>query len=101
MRYLLFLLFILTACATPTNKNTIYIRLSPEKLLLEQREIEKEDFLEEFKLVVRQKMKEGIKKETLKIDLQVNEQTRREDIADIEFVFRRLDVRTINYTTFK
>jgi adenosylcobinamide amidohydrolase len=67
--------------------------------MLEKREIEKSNFEKELKTVVDSKIKQGYKREQLIINLMVDKETRRGDIADLEVVMRRLNVRKIIYST--
>ncbi|HOX83692.1 MAG TPA: hypothetical protein PLJ60_03945 [Chryseolinea sp.] len=101
MKYLPLFLFLLTSCFTQTDKNIIFVRLSPEQFLLEQKEIKKENFQEELKSIIDQKTKNGIKKDELTIDLKVSEQTKRGNLADIEAVLRKLNIRKVTYSTFE
>jgi len=100
MKYLALFLFITIACSTEKTTNTIYVEISPEKLILNQKTIKKEHFEKELKSIIEEKETTGFKREELVINLKVDERTRRGDIADIEVVLRRLNVRRIVYSTF-
>ena len=100
MKYLALLLFITIACSTEKKTNTIYVEISPGKLILNQKTIKKEHFEKELKTIIEEKETTGFKREELVINLKVDERTRRGDIADIEVALRRLNVRRIIYPTF-
>ena len=84
-------------CGTESKIKTkdIFVELYPDRLILEQKQIEKKDFEKELKVVIGKKIDEGFKRDELTIVLKVEENTRRGDIADIETSMRRLNVRTI------
>jgi hypothetical protein len=88
---------ILTSCS---DNNIISLQLSPEKLILENKEIDKADFEKELKIIVENRIKDGIDKKELIIDLKTDKRTKRGDLADIEVSLRRLNVRRINYSTY-
>ena len=100
MKYLALFLFITIACSTEKTTNTIYVEISPGKLILNQKTIKKEHFEKELKTIIEEKETTGFKREELVINLRVDERTRRGDIADIEVALRRLNVRRIVYSTF-
>lgn len=99
MKLLQFLLLFLMCCSSEPKSNIIFIEISPAKLLLENREIEKRSFEKELKIVIDYKLKQGFKKEELVVNLKVDKQTRRGDIADLEVSLRRLNMRKIIYST--
>lgn len=99
MKYLQFLLLMLVGCSSEPKSNIIFIEISPVNLLLEKKEIEKGSFEKELKIVIDYKLKQGFKKEELVVNLKVDKQTRRGDIADLEVTLRRLNVRKIIYST--
>jgi hypothetical protein len=89
-------------CWTESKIKTkdILVELFPDRLILEQRQIEKNDFEKELKLVINKKIEEGFKRDELTIVLKVDENTRRGDIADLETAMRRLNVRKVTYSVF-
>jgi hypothetical protein len=89
-----------SACGTELKTKEIFVELSPDSLVLEQKRIEKKDFEKELKTVIDKKIQEGFKKEELTINLTVDKNTRRGDMADLETAMRRLNVRKVIYSTF-
>ena len=100
LRLLTCILFCSIACSVEKKTNQIYIEISPEKLTLDGKDIHKDDFEKELKLIIDEKKADGIKREQLVVNLKVDSRTRRGDIADIETALRRLNVRRVNYSTF-
>ena len=94
------LCLVLSACGTELKTKEIFVELSPNSLILEQKQIEKKDFEKELKTVIDKKIQDGFKKDELIINLKVDENTRRGDIADLETAMRRLNVRKVIYSTF-
>jgi hypothetical protein len=93
-------LLVFTACGKELKSNNIFVEVSPGSLILEQRQIEKESFEKELKIVIDKKVREGFNKEELTINLRVDKNTRRGDIADMETAMRRLNMRKVIYSTF-
>jgi len=92
-------LFFSFACSVEKKTNEIFVEISPEKLTLDQKNIQKDDFEKQLKIVIDKKKSDGFKREELIINLNVDKRTRRGDIADIETALRRLNVRRVNYST--
>ncbi|MCZ8020153.1 MAG: hypothetical protein O9294_00195 [Cytophagales bacterium] len=95
--YAIFILLLLAACS---NNKVISIQVSPERLILENKEIAKADFEKELKAIVDKKIKDGIKRSELTVDLVTDLRTKRGDLADIEVSLRRLNIRRIIYSTY-
>lgn len=93
-------LLLFTACGKELKTNNIFVEMSPASIILEQRQIEKGSFEKELKIVIDKKLREGFNKEELTINLRVDKNTRRGDIADVEVAMRRLNVRKVIYSTF-
>jgi hypothetical protein len=93
----IFILLLLTACS---DKKVILVQVSPERLILENKEIAKANFEKELKAIVDKKIKDGIKRNELTIDLVTDMRTKRGDLADIEVSLRRLNIRQITYSTY-
>ena len=91
-------LVLLTSCSH--DNKIIHVQLSPEKLLVENKEINKANFEKELKAIVDERKKNGINREALTIDLTADNNTRRGDLADIEVSLRRLNLRRIIYSTY-
>ena len=91
-------LLLLTACSG--DNKIIHVQLSPEKLIVENKEINKTDFEKELKAIVDERQKDGIDRGELTIDLKADKNTRRGDLADIEVSLRRLNVRRVTYSTY-
>ena len=100
MRYLTIVLFLLLGCSGDKATNFVNIEVSPDKLILEQKIIDKNDFQKELKIVIDKKLNEEFKLNELTMNFKVDRRTRRGDIADIETVMRKLNVRKVNYSTF-
>ena len=100
---LIVLSLVFVQCETESIIKTkdIFIELYPDRLILEQNQIEKKDFEKELKVVIGKKIDEGFKRDELTIVLKVEENTRRGDIADIETSMRRLNVRKVTYSVFE
>ena len=94
---IIFVLLLLTACS---DDKIISIQISPEKLLLENKEINKVDFEKELKKIVDERTNDGLDKKELTIDLKTDKRTKRGDLADIEVSLRRLNVRRVTYSTY-
>jgi hypothetical protein len=99
---LIMLSLVFVQCWTENKIKTkdIFVELFPDRLILEQKQIEKNDFEKELKLVINKKIEEGFKLEDLTIVLKVDENTRRGNIADLETAMRRLNVRNVTYSVF-
>ena len=100
---LIALSLVFTQCRTNSEikKNEIFVELYPDRLILEQKQIKKNDFEEELKTVVDKKIDEGFKKDELTIVLKVEKNTRRGDVADVEMSMRRLNVRKLKFSIFE
>jgi hypothetical protein len=99
MKCMMLFLFLLFACSTEKMTNVIYIEVSPEKIILDQKPIVKVDLEKELKSVIDGRKAQGFKLEELIIDLRVDGRTRRGDLADIETTMRRLNIRKVKYST--
>jgi hypothetical protein len=99
---LIMLSLVFAQCWTKNKIKTkeIFVELSPGRLILEQRQIEKNDFEKELKLAINKKIEEGFKRDELAIVLKFDGNTRRGDIADLETAMRRLNVRKVTYSVF-
>ncbi len=93
----IFILLLLTACS---DDKVISVQLSPEKLIIENKEIDKADFEKELKAIVDERTKVGLERKELTIDLKADKRTKRGDLADIEVSLRRLNVRRVTYSTY-
>ncbi|GAA0196341.1 hypothetical protein GCM10009122_60910 [Fulvivirga kasyanovii] len=100
---LIVLSFVFVQCGAKNevNANLILVELYPDRLILEQKQIKKNDFEEELKTVVDKKIDEGFKKDELTIVLKVEKNTRRGDVADVEMSMRRLNVRKLKFSIFE
>lgn len=94
------LYLVFSACGIELKTKNIFIELSPGSLLLERRKIDKTSFEKELKIVIDKKMQEGFEKEDLIINLKVDKNTRRGDIADLQTAMRRLNVKKVIYSEF-
>jgi biopolymer transport protein ExbD len=94
---IVFCLLLLTSCS---DDKIIYIQLSPEKLILENKEIDKADFEKELKVIVDKRANNGVDKKELTIDLKTDKRTKRGDLANIEVSLRRLNVKRVTYSTY-
>jgi biopolymer transport protein ExbD len=99
MRLFFLIILFLTNCSDKET-NKISVILTPEKLQLEQTVIDKKEFEKELKIIVDRKIKSGLKKDELIIDLRVDKNTRRGDVADVEVSLRRLNIRQVTYSTY-
>jgi hypothetical protein len=97
---LLGLCLVSSACGTKLKTKDIFVELSPDGLILEQKQIERKDFEKELKIVIDRKINEGFRKDELIVNLKVDENTRRGDIADVETAMRRLNVKKVVYSAF-
>jgi hypothetical protein len=100
MRQILLLSLFLLSCYQEKESPKISVILTPYKLELESNLIDKKNFEKECKIIINNKLKFGYKMEELVIDMSVDKNTRRGDIADIEVSLRRLNIRQINYSTY-
>ena len=92
-------LVLLLGCNTAPKSNIILVEISPEKLVLENRQIKIREFESELKAIVRIKLKEGFKKEELTVNLKVDDKTTRGDIVDLESSMRRVSLRKVMYSS--
>ena len=99
---LIMLSLVFAQCGTESKikTNDIFVEVYPDRLILDQKQIEKKDFEKELELVISKKIEGGFKRSELTIFLKVDESTRRGDIADIEASLRRLNVRKVTYSVF-
>jgi hypothetical protein len=100
MRQILIIGLFLISCSQDKETNQIFVILTPDKLELDNKLIDKKEFEKELKIIVDKKLKTGLTKEELIINMKVDKDTRRGDIADIEVSLRRLNVRQITYSTY-
>lgn len=100
MRQILLLSLFLLSCSQEKESNQISVILTPDKLELNSNLIEKKDFEKELKIIIDNKIKSGYKREELIINMKVDKNTRRGDVADIEVSLRRLNIRQIIYSTY-
>ena len=100
MRQILLLSLFLLSCSQEKESNHISVILTPDKLELNSNLIDKKDFEKELKIIIDNKIKFGYKREELIINMKVDKNTRRGDVADIEVSLRRLNIRQINYSTY-
>ncbi|NOS94608.1 MAG: hypothetical protein HOP30_22075 [Cyclobacteriaceae bacterium] len=91
------ILLLLTACS---DNKVISVQVSPEKLILENKEIDKVDFEKELKVIVDARKKEGIEAKELTMDIKADKRTKRGDIADIVFSLKRLNIIRTTYSAY-
>jgi hypothetical protein len=101
MRNPLIFLFFFIGCTSKPLSDTIFVEVTPNKLLLEKRQIDKNKFESELKLLVDIRIKKGFKREDLTIDLKVDKETLRGDIVDLESAMRHLKLRQVIYSSFE
>mgnify|MGYP001193188011 CR=1 FL=1 len=100
MKQLSILVVFLLSCSQDKETNQISVILTPNKLELNTSLIDKKEFEKELKIIVDKKVKYGYKKEELVINMNVDKNTSRGDVADIEVSLRRLNIRQIIYSTY-
>jgi hypothetical protein len=100
MRQILVITLFLFNCSQDKETNQIAVILTPDKLELDNNLIDKKEFEKEFKIIVEKKLEHGYKKEELIINMKVDKNTRRGDVADIEVSLRRLNIRQIIYSSY-
>lgn len=99
MRYGIIILLAFISCTSQpkTITNEIFIELSSRQLTLERKEIKKEDLEKELKSVIEMKLNEGLRREDLIVNVKVDGETKRGDVADLSILLRTLNIRKINY----
>lgn len=88
----------MTSCSG--NNKIIHVQLSPEKLIVENKKINKSDFEKELTSIISERKKDGIAREELTIDLRADRDTKRGDLADLEISLRRLNMKRVTYSTY-
>jgi hypothetical protein len=101
MRSPIIFLFVFIGCTSQPLSNTIFVEVTPDKLLLEKRQIDKNKFESELRFFVDMRLRKGLKMEDLKINLRVDKETLRGDIIDLETAMRRLKLRNVIYSSFE
>lgn len=97
--YAIILPLLILGCSSQPPSNIIHIEIAPDKLLLEKQSISMNKFESELKFIVEGRVKQGIKKNDLTIELLIDNKTRRGDIVDLEAAMRRQNVRKILYAS--
>jgi hypothetical protein len=91
---------ILSSCGQKPTKR-ILIKLSPQEITIENIKVDADKFQDELKKIIDDKVDDGYKREELIVSLRVDSETKRGMIADIETAMRKLNVRRVEYSTFK
>ncbi len=92
--------FLIAGCSTEPVSNIINVEIAPDQLKLEKRSIKISKFESELKYIVTAKLKKGIRRDDLTVNLVVDNKTQRGDIIDLEAAMRKLNVRKIFYSSF-
>jgi hypothetical protein len=92
-------MLLMLGCNSEPKSNIILVEISPDKLLLENRQVKIRDFESELKAVVRGKLKEGFKNDELTVNLKVDDKTTRGDVVDLESCMRRVSLRKVMYSS--
>jgi len=92
-------MFVVIGCSSPEVSNTIFIQISPKSLIVENKTVDKNKFASELKNLVKTKLKAGLKKDAITINVKVDPQTSRGEIVDLETDMRILDLKTVIYSS--
>lgn len=90
---------LVSPCDAQVKSFRIFVRVYTDYLMFENKLIRNDEFESRLKLEIEQRMKAGVKREDLIISMNVDPETKRGKIADLEVVMRRLNLRKIEYST--
>lgn len=93
------LVSLVSPCDAQVRSFRIFVRVYTDYLMFENKLIRNDEFESRLKLEIEQRMKAGVKREDLIISMNVDPETKRGKIADLEVVMRRLNLRKIEYST--
>ncbi|WP_276374995.1 hypothetical protein [Chryseolinea sp. H1M3-3] len=90
---------LIAGCSTEPVSNIINVEIAPDQLKLEKRPIKISKFESELKYIVTARLKKGVRRNDLTVNLVVDNKTQRGDIIDLETAMRKLNVRKIRYSS--
>jgi hypothetical protein len=100
MRYGIIILLAFVSCTSQpkTITNEIFIELSPRQLILDRKQINKGDLEKELASIIEIKLNEGFERDELIVNVKIDGETKRGDVADLSIVLRILNIKKIIYS---
>lgn len=99
-RHFLTIISLLVLINCTGNNRIIVVQISPEKMIVENKEIRKADFEKILRAIIEERQQNGVERSELTIDLRTDKETKRGELADVEVSLRRLNVKRVNYSTY-